>query len=88
MCARCMLMWEVEELKDKLEKIGKELGCWFYVDLDDNLMVFWRAFKDVDDDSIELLGNGDSGCTFNEFEEDVANMPAMITKVLQEKQFA
>ena len=70
------------------EEIGKELGCWFYVDLDDNLMVFWRAFKDVDDDSIELLGNGDSGCTFNEFEEDVANMPAMITKVLQEKQFA
>lgn len=82
MCARCMLIWEIEELKEKLEELGKQLGCWFYVDVTDDLMVIWRAFKDVGDDSIEILGNGDVGCTVNEFEEDVENMPSAVKKAL------
>jgi len=78
MCARCMLIWQIEELKESLEKLGDELGCWFYVDVTDDLMVIWKAYKDVGDDSIELLDNGDKGCTVSEFEKAVQNMPAAI----------
>jgi len=82
MCARCMLIWQIEELKESLESLGKELGCWFYVDVTDDLRVLWRAYKDVGSDSIELLGNGDLGCNVNDFEEDVKNMPQAIEAAL------
>lgn len=82
MCARCMLIWQVEELKETLEQVGKELGCWFYVDVTEDLMVLWRAYKDVDNDSIELMNNGDVGCNVNDFEEDVKNMPQLLKQAL------
>lgn len=82
MCARCMLIWQVEEMKETLEALGKELGCWFYVDVTEDLKVLWRAYKDVNQDSIELMNNGDAGCTVNEFEEDIKNMPMMLKNAL------
>lgn len=82
MCARCFLIWEVEELKDKLEDLGEELGCWFDVDVTDDLFILWRAYKDVGRDSVEILSNGERGCNIRQFEEDVAKMPEIIKKVL------
>lgn len=82
MCARCMLIWQVEELKETLEQVGKELDCWFYVDVTEDLKVLWRAYKDVDDDSVELMNNGDVGCNVNDFEEDVKNMPLLLKEAL------
>lgn len=82
MCARCMLIWQVEELKESLEQVGKELDCWFYVDVTEDLMVLWRAYKDVDNDSVELMNNGDVGCNVNDFEEDVKNMPQLLKQAL------
>lgn len=87
MCARCMLLWEVEELKERLEEIGKSLGCWFYVDVTDDLKVLWRAYKDIgaNGDSVELLSNGDIGCNLTDFEEDVDKMPEVMQKILQRR---
>jgi len=82
MCARCMLIWQIEELKEELERLGKELGCWFYVDVTDDLMVLWRAYKDVGNDSIELLGNGDTGSTVSDFEDSVKNMSTAVKRAL------
>lgn len=82
MCARCMLIWQIEELEEKLEELGKKLGCWFYVDTTEDLMVLWRAYKDVGNDSIEILGNGNIGCTVSQFEEDVNNMPQAVKEAL------
>ncbi|MCQ2373422.1 MAG: hypothetical protein MJ050_05030 [Phascolarctobacterium sp.] len=82
MCARCMLIWQIEELEETLEELGKKLGCWFYVDTTEDLMVLWKAYKDVGNDSIEILCNGDTGCTVSQFEEDVKNMPNAIKAAL------
>lgn len=82
MCARCFLIWEVEELQEKLDDLGEELGCWFDVDVTDDLLVLWRAYKDTGTGSVEILSNGERGCNIRQFEEDVANMPALIEKTL------
>lgn len=82
MCARCMLIWEVELLKDKLEDIEDDFGCWFDVDVTEDLMVLWRAYKKFGNETVELLSNGEHGCNVNQFEEDVNNMASAIKNAL------
>lgn len=82
MCARCMLIWEVELLKDKLEDIEDDFGCWFDVDVTEDLMVLWRAYKKFGNETVELLSNGEHGCNVNQFEEDVNNMASAINNAL------
>lgn len=73
-------------MKESLEDLGKKLGYWFYVDVTEDLMVLWRAYKDeANGDGIELLSNGDMGCTVSCFEEDIKKMPELVMRALKSK---
>lgn len=84
MCARCVLLWQIQELKSTLEELGCEFGCHFDVDITDDLKIVWKAYNDRSSNCAPkpILTNGEIGYGITEFEADVQKMPSSLKAVL------